>query len=96
MKNIIFIVSIAFTALSCGNEKAAETSSQTMTAPTEEKKTVSVEDIKSGKIDPVCEMTYDASWVENTIYMNDTIRFCSENCKTAFVARPEKYLKTNN
>ena len=96
MKKILLVASIALFAISCGNEKAADTTTQTMSEPAQEEVAVSAEDIKAGKVDPVCEMTYDAGWVENTVYMNDTIRFCSENCKTAFVARPEKYLKTAN
>ena len=43
--------------------------------------------------DPVCEMAYDTSWTESTVYQNDTIRFCSEQCKNAFIARPAKYAK---
>jgi YHS domain-containing protein len=96
MKKILLAASIALFAISCGNEKATDTTTQSMSEPAQEEVAVSAEDIKAGKVDPVCEMTYDAGWVENTIYMNDTIRFCSENCKTAFVARPEKYLKTAN
>ncbi len=96
MKKVIFIAIIAFLAISCGNEKAADGTAQNMTTPTEETTVVSVNDIKAGKIDPICEMTYDTSWVESTVYMNDTIRFCSENCKNAFVASPEKYLKMTN
>ncbi len=96
MKKVILVATFAILSVSCGNEKAADSTTQTITVPAEENTIVSVEDIKSGKFDPVCEMTYDTSWVESTVYMHDTIRFCSENCKTAFVARPEKYLKMTN
>jgi YHS domain-containing protein len=96
MKKIILAASLALFTMSCGNDKATVASTETMSEPSKEEAAVSVEDIKAGKVDPVCEMTYDAGWVENTVYMNDTIRFCSENCKTAFVARPDKYLKTVN
>jgi len=96
MKKIILAASIALFTISCGNEKVTDATTETMSGPAKEEVAVSVEDIKAGKVDPVCEMTYDAGWVENTVYMNDTIRFCSENCKTAFVARPDKYLKTVN
>jgi YHS domain-containing protein len=48
---------------------------------------------KPVKMDPVCEMEWDSNWTESTVYMGDTIGFCSENCKTAFLARPEKYIK---
>ena len=44
-------------------------------------------------IDPVCKMPRDSSWTDYTIYKNDTLWFCSEGCKMAFSARPEKYIK---
>lgn len=96
MKKIFFAISITLIAISCSNDKTTDEATHTMTVSENEEKNetvVSVEDIKAGKLDPVCEMTYDEGWVEHTVYMNDTIRFCSENCKTAFVARPQKYLK---
>lgn len=48
---------------------------------------------KGIKTDPVCEMPYDSTWVSQTIYNGDTIHFCSDNCKKAFEARPNKYIK---
>jgi len=47
----------------------------------------------NAKKDPVCEMAYDTSWTDQTVYNGDTLRFCSEGCKMAFEARPDKYLK---
>lgn len=48
---------------------------------------------KGSKIDPICEMEWDTAWVDFTVYQGDTIRFCSQNCKMAFEARREKYIK---
>lgn len=42
--------------------------------------------------DPVCGMERDAAWTDLTVHNGDTIKFCSEGCKMAFEARPEKYL----
>lgn len=86
------IVGILLTVLfsSCGD--AANTASTELPgapmAPTEAPKYT-----KGAKMDPICEMEWDTAWVEFTVYQGDTIRFCSENCKTAFLARPEKYVK---
>jgi len=46
--------------------------------------------------DPVCGMPVDSSWTDSTVYQNHTLRFCSEGCKKAFLARPNKYLKNSN
>ncbi|MBS1585164.1 MAG: YHS domain-containing protein [Bacteroidetes bacterium] len=46
--------------------------------------------------DPVCGMPVDSSWTDSTVYQNYTLRFCSEGCKRAFLARPAKYLKPTN
>lgn len=45
----------------------------------------------TGAIDPVCEMAADATWTNYSVHAGDTVRFCSEGCKSAFDARPEKY-----
>lgn len=46
--------------------------------------------------DPVCGMPVDSSWTDSTVYQNKTLRFCSEGCKKAFLARPAKYLKPSS
>lgn len=46
------------------------------------------------EMDPVCEMPYDPEWTEYALHKEDTVHFCSENCKKAFVAKPEKYVKS--
>ncbi|MCB0695761.1 MAG: hypothetical protein KDC07_00270 [Chitinophagaceae bacterium] len=45
------------------------------------------------KMDPVCEMDYDASWTEYSVNGTDTMWFCSETCKGAYEGNPEKYTK---
>lgn len=47
----------------------------------------------SAEIDPICEMERDSTWTDYSVYKQDTIWFCSEGCKKAFEARPEKYIK---
>lgn len=45
-----------------------------------------------GKLpDPVCEMDYDTSYHEWTVFKGDTIHFCSVTCKEVFEKAPEKY-----
>ncbi len=82
---------LVLTATSCNNAQP-EASSDKTTVPAADGTTVAKPVIAS-KMDPVCEMELDPTWTESTVYMDDTIKFCSENCKTAFLARPEKYMK---
>ncbi len=42
--------------------------------------------------DPVCEMPYDTSYKEWTVYKTDTLHFCSATCKSVFEKAPEKYM----
>ncbi len=61
--------------------------------------TVTSPKITTTEIDPVCEMAKENTWTDYTIYENDSVWFCSENCKKGFMARPAKYkknLKTNS
>ncbi|GAA0526959.1 YHS domain-containing protein [Chitinophaga japonensis] len=41
--------------------------------------------------DPVCEMPYDTSYQEWSVYKGDTVYFCSPTCKGVFDKNPEKY-----
>jgi YHS domain-containing protein len=90
MINRILFVAALFLVSSCNNGES--TASVTLPGATEST-TTAAQPVLAANIDPVCEMTYDTSWTESTVYMNDTVHFCSENCKTAFVAHPEKYKK---
>ena len=42
--------------------------------------------------DPVCDMLVDPSTAAHADYQGETYYFCSEHCKTAFVAAPQAYL----
>lgn len=41
--------------------------------------------------DPVCEMPYDTSYQEYSVFKGDTVFFCSTTCKGVFDKNPEKY-----
>lgn len=88
MRNLIFIA-IALCITSCNNTPKATTEA----APATTETVVAQPEAPKGKIDPVCEMPYDQAWTEQTIYNGDTINFCSETCKKAFLGRPTKYIK---
>jgi len=92
MRKYSFIASLLLiAATSCNNAQPTATTNEPAQAamPAAEAPKYT----KGAKMDPVCEMELDNTWTESTVYMNDTIRFCSQNCKMAFVARPEKYIK---
>ncbi|PQJ13128.1 hypothetical protein CJD36_000295 [Flavipsychrobacter stenotrophus] len=89
MRTIILITTILFLA-SCGNTPKTVTTEGT---PATTETLAAKPEAPKGKIDPVCEMPYDKAWTEQTIYNGDTISFCSETCKKAFLGRPTKYIK---
>ena len=43
-------------------------------------------------IDPVCEMVVDPATARSAVVRGKTYYFCSEGCRTKFVADPDKYL----
>src|SRR5690348_4376983 len=43
-------------------------------------------------IDPVCEMVVDPKTARSADVRGKTYYFCSEGCRTKFVADPDKYL----
>lgn len=77
---------------SCGSGSAGE--STIMEQPTQagEMASEAPKYTPGAKMDPVCEMEWDNEWTEMTVYKNDTVRFCSEGCKKAFEAHPDKYV----
>lgn len=75
---------VLFTA--CGNEAATESENET-----EAHETTMVD--PNAEIDPVCEMEKDDTWTEYSVNGTDTTWFCSEVCKGAYNAHPEKYNK---
>ena len=87
----LFLIGILVTVFAACNEPAGTTKigvpKDTAAPVAPGKPTAAV------KQDPVCEMPYEPEWTEFTVYNNDTIRFCSEQCKNAFLAKPEKYTK---
>lgn len=90
-KYILIAAMICISAASCND--AANNATEIPAMPAEQAKTEAPKYTKGAKMDPICEMSWDTSWTEYTVYMNDTVKFCSENCKTAFLAHPEKYVK---
>lgn len=90
MRNYILLAAALTIMVSC-NDAPPEVAQQPA-AVTTENAAVATPAI-AAKLDPICEMVYDTSWTEYTVYNNDTIHFCSEQCKSAFLARPEKYTK---
>lgn len=86
LRDLLITTTIAAIALTACNERpktAAEppTTDSTTKATTQEVR----------HKDPVCEMAYEPSWTDYTVQGADTIHFCSETCKTAFLANPVKY-----
>lgn len=88
MKKLILplIAIVLFTA--CGNDAATESES-VMEAEAAETTMVDPD----AEMDPVCEMVKDDSWTDYSVNGTDTTWFCSEVCKGAYEARPEKYSK---
>lgn len=89
---LALIAAVSFTA--CNNEtKTEEATTQTTTTETHTAEPIAA----AGPVDPVCNMTKDATWTEYTVNGTDTVWFCSETCKTAYLGNPAKYsgVKTN-
>ncbi|WP_298736192.1 YHS domain-containing protein [uncultured Chitinophaga sp.] len=87
MYKVLFALSLAVFFLACGapsGQQSTATEDTTATATA----TVAVNG-KPG--DPVCEMPYDTSYQEFSIYKGDTVHFCSVTCKGVFDKNPEKY-----
>ncbi|MBS1772692.1 MAG: YHS domain-containing protein [Bacteroidetes bacterium] len=83
---LLFIAVATFTA--CNNSGEQKTESATANSASK------IETVKTAahvKIDPVCEMEFDTSWTEYTVYKGDTVKFCSDVCKGVFLKNPDKY-----
>ena len=87
MKKYMLIVLSAVT-VSCNNATPADNKTTEQTAASEKPKHKA-----SDKVDPVCDMPYDTAWTNKTVYLNDTIHFCSDNCEKAFKLKPTKYVQ---
>ncbi|MBV8255218.1 MAG: YHS domain-containing protein [Chitinophaga sp.] len=83
------LVAAALFIMSCGQQsKPTETAATAAPAATP-----ATEQMASGKLpDPVCEMPYDTSYHEFTVYKTDTIHFCSTTCKGVFEKNPAKFM----
>lgn len=57
----------------------------------ESTKTEGRKEPKSYKICPICGMVRDSSWMNYTIYKNDTVWFCSTSDRADFINHPKKY-----
>ncbi|MBX2907155.1 MAG: YHS domain-containing protein [Taibaiella sp.] len=91
----IIILGLLCTSLvisSCGNGAAESTSVVAPAAAENDMAGDAPKYTPGAKMDPVCEMEWDNEWTEKTVYNGDTVRFCSEGCKNAFVAHPDKYI----
>ncbi|OJW78557.1 MAG: hypothetical protein BGO69_00795 [Bacteroidetes bacterium 46-16] len=83
---LIFIVIISVTSCSTSTgEKQGPATEKTPPAHT-------MVAHRQPQADPVCDMPRESEWTDFTVYNNDTIWFCSEGCKKAFIARPGKYI----
>ena|SRR6516165_4065707 len=45
--------------------------------------------------DPVCRMSVGTSWAKSTVYQGRTYYFCTDKCREAFEAEPERYIGSN-
>lgn len=81
MKKLIAALSIVTVLASCGSE--ANTDNATNDAANTDNTTTAANVAK----DPICGMEYDATWTEYSVSGTDTTWFCSENCKTAYLAQ---------
>ncbi|MBX9448615.1 MAG: hypothetical protein KL787_02370 [Taibaiella sp.] len=98
MKKILFALPLLF-ALSCGNADTESTT--TSTAENHEGHNHDghnhdghgheAEEVSYKTHDPVCKMKRDESWTIVSVYNEDTVKFCSEPCKTSFDKNPANY-----
>jgi len=86
---VVLIFIAAFCLYSCSGQQEQKDAVSASSMPVEHTAAVNGYTQK----DPVCEMARDSTWNDYTVYNNDTIWFCSEGCKKAFLARPQKYVK---
>jgi YHS domain-containing protein len=83
---LALIAAVSFTACNSAT-KTEEATTETTTTETPATEQVA----SAGPVDPVCNMTKDATWTEYTVNGADTVWFCSETCKTAYIGNPAKY-----
>lgn len=97
MKKILFALPLLF-ALSCGNTDTESTT--TSAAENQDGHNhdghnhggQEAEEVSYKTHDPVCKMKRDESWAIVSVYNEDTVKFCSEPCKTSFDKNPANYI----
>ena len=86
MYKLLFPLALAGILMACGSPSGQQS------ATTTEDTTATTAVAANGKPgDPVCEMPYDTSYHEFSVYKGDTVYFCSTTCKGVFDKNPEKY-----
>jgi len=93
MKKILIIIClpIAFSACNTATESKNEPGTTTVAAPAASEPVAQTAPNGKRIIDPVCDMEKDSTWTDYTVYKGDTVWFCAESEKTAFLANPAKY-----
>lgn len=89
MQKIIIAICLAAAFSACNNASENKSEATAKTAAQEP----TAQAVSNGKkvIDPVCGMEKDSTWTDYTVYKGDTVWFCAESEKTAFLANPAKY-----
>ena len=88
MYKLLYTLSLAGILAACGAPSGQQSATTADTTDTTTTTTVAANG-KPG--DPVCEMPYDTSYHEFSVYKGDTVHFCSVTCKGVFDKNPEKY-----
>lgn len=95
IKKFLFASIAACTLLtgitSCGNSTGNEEHADTHEDHEHHTSAIHPEGTDPRNIDPICDMIRDETWTDYMVYNNDSVWFCSEYCKEAFAANPEKY-----
>ncbi len=89
MKYTVLAIALSFMFVACGSENTEQSEGNAAGEPVEMEAPVA----ENAKKDPVCGMLYNDAWTAHSVNGNDTVWFCSEGCKMAYDARPEKYNK---
>lgn len=85
MYKLLFPLALAGILAACGGPSGRQP------AVTEDTTAITTASVSGKPGDPVCEMPYDTSYHEFSVYKGDTIHFCSVTCKEVFDKNPEKY-----
>lgn len=87
MKKLLTAFCLTAILASCANQENTE---EENTEPMEMETTTEETPMATVEKDPTCGMTRDASWTEYTVSATgDSTWFCSETCKTAYLAKNE-------